>query len=53
MQTTSLLSTFCDLPADWTYFYRLIVDVIDAGGGGGLWCGIFYAYGDSVWGSEF
>lgn len=32
MQTTSLLRTFCDLPADWTFFYWLIVDVIDAGG---------------------
>lgn len=41
MQTTSLSSTFCDLPADWAFFYLLIVDLRDAGGGGG---------GTVVWG---
>lgn len=35
-QNTSLLSTFCDLPAHWTFFYLLIVDLIDGGGGGGM-----------------
>lgn len=38
MQATSLLRTFYDLPADWTFLYWLIVDVIDVGGKrGAVW----------------